>query len=104
MKYRKPKRYVLLESDGALSPSELETLTKVLEQRHGKLAITELKVPRTALIVKTDNVVAAAIRDSCADLRFGDRRVATILTSGNIGKLKRAARRSSAGVVGEIPE
>lgn len=96
MKERKPKRYVLIEADGRLGPDELGTLTKMLEQRHGKLGLTLLDTPHTALIVKTDRVVAAQVRESLADASFGGIRVRTVLTSGSIGKLKKRAQGSSA--------
>lgn len=96
MNQRKPKRYVLIEADGKLGPHELETLIKMLEQRHGKLNLILVESPKTAVIVKTHRAVAADIRESLANAKFGDRRVRTVLTSGNIGKLKRRVRASSA--------
>ncbi len=104
MKRRGPKRYVLIGSEDKLSPSEVETLTRLLELRHGKLTIIQLDSPRTALVVKTDRSVAAAIRDSFADVSVGGKRVRTELTSGSIGKLKRSIRESSPRDLGEVPE
>jgi len=104
LKERRPKRYILLEADGMMNASELDTLTRLLERRHGKLAMTLVERPRTALIVKTDRVAVSAIRETCTDLSLGDRRVKTILTSGSIVKLKRIAQRSSAREFGEVSE
>jgi RNase P/RNase MRP subunit POP5 len=93
---KQPKRYVLIQADGKLGPHELETLIKMLEQRHGKLTLISVESPRTSLIVKTHRAVSDGIRESLADAKFGDVRVRTVLTSGNIGKLKRRVRESSA--------
>lgn len=104
MKRRKPKRYVLIEAEGELSPPEFATLTRLLEQRHGKLTVIELESPRTAFIVKTDRPTATALRESLEDVVIGETRVRTKLTSGAIGKLKRSIRGSSARVVGKVSE
>lgn len=95
MKERKPKRYLLIQAEGRLSPEQLSTLTRMLEQRHGKLEITLLDSPQTSLILKTVGSVSEGIRESLSDASFGGTRVKTVLTSGNIGKLKRRARGSS---------
>jgi len=68
----------------------------MLEQRHAKLGLTVLDSLRTALIVKTERSVAAQIRESLENASFGGIRVRTVLTSGNIGKLKRRVEGSSA--------
>ncbi len=104
MKRKAPKRYVLIEAERKLSPPEFETLTRLLEQRHGALTIIELESPRTAFVVKTDRPTATAIRESLESVVIGETRVATKLTSGNIGKLKRSNQRSSAREVGKVPE
>jgi hypothetical protein len=95
MRERRPKRYILIQAEGRLSPEGLSTLTRMLEQRHGSLGMTLVDSPRTSLIVKTDGAVAEAIRESLADATFDGTRVRTVLTSGNIGKLKRRVRGSS---------
>ena len=103
MRTRRPKRYVLIQADGKLSPGQLETLTKMLEQRHGKLGLTLLDSAQTSLIVKTDNAVAIDIRKSLNGAKFGDRAVGTVLASGSIGKLKRRVRGTSAREDGKVP-
>ena len=95
MRERKPKRYVLIQAEGRLSPEDLSTLTRMLEQRHGSMGMTLVESQSTSLIVKTDRVAAEAIRESLASASFGGTRVRTVLTSGNIGKLKRRAQGSS---------
>ena len=96
MKDGKRKRYVLVQAEGRLSPGGLETLTKMLEQRHGSLGLTLVDSESTSLIVKTDVAGAQGVRDSLRDATFGGTRVRSVLTSGNIGKLKRRAQGSSA--------
>jgi hypothetical protein len=76
----------------------------MLEQRHGELGMTLLEAPRTSLIVKTDRAAAEDIRRSLADARFGGISVRTVLTSGNIGKLKKRAQGSSARDDAKVPE
>jgi hypothetical protein len=104
MRARNPKRYLLIQADGRLTPQELETLTRMLEQRHGRLGLTALEAPGTSLIVKTDRQGAEDIRASLAGAKFGDKSVATVLTSGNIGKLKRRVQGSFARDHGQVHE
>lgn len=104
MKERKPKRYLLIQAEGRLSPEGLSTLTRMLEQRHGSLGFTLVDSPSTSLIVKTDRVIAEDIRQSLSDASFDGTRVKTILTSGNIGKLKRRVKGSSAREDGKVPQ
>jgi hypothetical protein len=87
------KRYVLLEADGEVTPDAWKDFARHLEQRFGKLKAIPVTGNRSALVIKTDNYAAPLIRE-CADLRAGDRRVKSVLTSGSIGKLKRAASES----------
>ena len=94
MRERRPKRYILIQAEGRLSPEGLSTLTRMLEQRHGSLGMTLVDSPQTSLIVKTDRAAAEAIRESLADATFDGTRVRTVLTSGNIGKLKRRVQGS----------
>jgi len=104
MRERKPKRYVLIQAEGSLSQEGLSTLTRMLEQRHGSMGLTLLDSQLTSLIVKTDRATAEAIRESLADATFGGTRVRTVLTSGNIGKLKRRVQGSSPRDDGEVPQ
>jgi hypothetical protein len=101
---RKPKRYVLIQAEGKLSPEELGTLSRMLEQRHGSLGFTLVDGQRTSLIVKTDRAVAEDIRESLSSAAFGGTRVRTVLTSGNIGKLKRRVEGSSAREDAKVPQ
>ena len=104
MKERRPKRYVLIQADGKLTAEELSTLTRMLEQRHGSLGMTLVEAPVTSLIVKTDRAAAEDIRESLSEAAFGGKRVRTVLTSGNIGKLKRRVQRSSAREDVKVPQ
>jgi hypothetical protein len=90
-----PKRYVLLEADGDATPEEWKDLARGLEKRFGKIKAIPIAGNGSALVIKTDNDFAPLIRE-CADLRAGERKVRTVLTSGSIGKLKRLASRSAA--------
>lgn len=104
MRERKPKRYVLIQAEGRLSQEGLSTLTRMLEQRHGSLGMTLVDSERTSLIVKTDRAVAEAIRESLAAATFDGTRVKTVLTSGNIGKLKRRVQGSSSRDDAKVPQ
>jgi hypothetical protein len=104
LRERKPKRYVLIQAEGRLPNNELSKLTRMLEQRHGSLGFTLIDSPRTSLIVKTDRAVADDIRRSFENATFGGTRVKTIMTSGNIGKLKRRAQESSATENVKVPQ
>jgi len=101
---RKPKRYVLIQAEGRLPQGDLHTLTRMLEERHGNVGMTLVDTSRTSLIVKTDPAGAKGIRESLAEARFGRMKVTTILTSGNIGKLKKRAQGSSAREDVEVPQ
>jgi len=81
-----------VQADGKLSAEDLSTLTRMLEQRHGGLGFTLVDGSRTSLIVKTDRAVSEGIRESLASAEFGGVRVRTVLTSGNIGKLKKRVK------------
>ncbi|MDG6901058.1 MAG: hypothetical protein JRM80_03770 [Nitrososphaerota archaeon] len=104
MRPRKPKRYVLIQAEGALAQEDLSRLTRMLEQRHGRLGFTLVDAPVTSLIVKTDRAVAEEIRASLDGAAFGGVPVKTVLMSGNIGKLKRRVEGSSAREDVKVPE
>jgi hypothetical protein len=104
LRERKPKRYVLIQADGKLAQEDLNTLTRMLEQRHGDLGFTLIEGERTSLIVKTHRAVADDIRESLANASFGGTPVRTVLSSGNIGKLKRRVERSSAREDAKVPQ
>lgn len=97
------KRYVLLEADGDVTPQEWRGFAHHLEERFGKLKVIPVEVNNRAFVVKTDNSTAPRIREKSSELRAGDRRVASVLTSGSIGKLKRRAKESAARGFGKVP-
>ena len=90
------KRYVLLEADGEASADDWKTFEQHLRERLGNVKMIPLKGNGRAVVVKTDNEVAPLIRDESPNLRVGERRIVTLLTSGSIGKLKRRASESAA--------
>ena len=101
---RPGKRYVLITWDGGtLSAEERKKLTRLLEQR-GKVNLIPIDGWERSLVVKTDVEGAASIRDSFNHVMIGGRRVATVLTSGCIGNLKKRARESAATDLAEVPK
>lgn len=98
------KRYVLLEAEGEVTPDEWRGFADALKQRFGKLKVIAVEGSGRAVVVKTDNLIAPRIREVSPEMRVGCRRVASVLTSGSIGKLKRRARESAVRDLGEVPQ
>ena len=88
------KRYVLLVAGEDLSESDMKELSSLLEARHGKVKVIPLESNPRAVIVKTTNAVAPLLRAQSGELRLGEKRLSTVLTSGSIGKLKSRASES----------
>jgi len=88
------KRYVLFEAEEPLSEAGWETVKKFLGQRFASAKPIPLKGDLSRLIVRTDNLGAAGMRDAFETFVVSGVRVRSVLTSGNIGKLKRRAARS----------
>jgi hypothetical protein len=85
------KRYVLLEAEGDVTPDDWEEFIVRLEQKFGKLKRIPVGGNRHLLVVKTNNTIAPAIREEIPNMRAGNGKVRSLLTSGSIGKLKRLA-------------
>ncbi len=86
-----------------LSEEDRRTLSKILEQRHGKVAVMPVEGNPRALIVKTTHLVAPRLRESRGEIALGGKKLVTVLTSGSIGKLKRRASWSETIRNGEVP-
>ncbi|MGD0395581.1 MAG: hypothetical protein ABSB26_01555 [Nitrososphaerales archaeon] len=97
------KRYVLLVADGELSDDDRRSLSVMLERRHGKVTVILVEGDPRAVIVKTTNAVAPLLREMSGELYLGGKRLATVLTSGSIGKLKSRASEGGTTKDGEIP-
>jgi hypothetical protein len=95
---------VLIEADGDLDKTDLETLGRYFEQRHLKLTFITPKANAASLIVKTGVEGADAIRESCLGMEVGGKRLRTTLVSGSIGKLKRRVEGGGTTEVGKVPE
>ena len=91
----KHKRYVLLETQEALTAFEIKEFTRDLEVRFGKLKVIPVEGSAKALVVKADDHVASLLRREVAEVRPAGKAVAPVLTSGSIGKLKRRASGTS---------
>lgn len=85
-----------------LTQDELDVLADILAARAHGAKVIRLKDWRGGLIAKTDVRGAEALRSSCADLTIGRKSLGTLLTSGNIGKLKRRAKEVAG--IGQIHE
>lgn len=103
MRVEKRKRYVLLSGDAPLDEEDLAKLVRHVENAHGPVKAIPVKGAPASLIVKTDHRAAAAMRESCAEVKLGPKTVRTVLTSGSIGKLKRRALESVTSD-GQVPE
>jgi len=99
-----PKRYVLLVADRGLSDGDRRDLAFFLEGRLGKATVIAVENNQRAVIVKTTNSAALILRQMSDELRVGEKHLATVLTSGSIGKLKSRASRSEMARDGEVSE
>ncbi|MGP8125332.1 MAG: hypothetical protein ACLQEQ_05600 [Nitrososphaerales archaeon] len=98
------KRYVLLVADRELSDGDRRDLALNLEGRYGKVTIIAVERNPRAVIVKTTNSVAPLLRALSGELQVGEKHLATVLTSGSIGKLKSRASGSEMASDGEVPK
>lgn len=89
-------------ADVGLNEGDVEELTRILEGRHGKLNVIEVRGNDHAVIVRTNGLVASEIRDKSASIVIAGKHLTTVLTSGGIGKLKRRAAETSANA--EVPQ
>lgn len=89
-------------AEDALSASEVKGLESILEKRLGKLKIITVESSSRALIVRTDEPNARALRTWGGITVSGGKRLEPILTSGAIGKLKK--RVGEATINGKIHE
>ena len=94
------KRYVLFLAGSKLSEEDLRKFSDFIRGRYPASKVIAVKENQRAVILKTTNEVAPLLRDSEQRLRVGSIEVASVLTSGAIGNLKRRA--SAAAANGEV--
>ncbi len=83
-------------ADADLTETDRKDLGEILTRMHGRLKLIEVEGNPRALIVKTTNEVAPRLRDPEHALTVGGKGLATALTSGSVGNLKRRASRTAA--------
>jgi hypothetical protein len=88
------KRYLLLRAGRAFTKESMAALKTSL-QAFGDSRLIELKGAESYVVVKGTPQVTDAIREACGGGRLAGLELDSVLTSGNIGKLK---RRAGAGV------
>jgi hypothetical protein len=97
------KRYILYLADADLDEHEIEEFGGILEKRHGRVKVIAVRGNSRAVIVRTTAEVAVELRERSGRISLGKKRVATELTSGVIGKLKKRATESAMTRNGEVP-
>lgn len=85
------KRYLLLSSARAIDDETRNELTRRIAKISPAMARKAVWLEK-ALIVKTDNVDLPMVKDAL-EISAGEVSLKPALTSGSIGKLKRAASR-----------
>lgn len=96
------KRYVLLVSDRALSEIDRRDLSSVLKGRYENVTVIAVRRNPRALIAKTTDSVAPLLRLMSGELYVGEKRLATVKTSGSIGKLKSISSGADTTQDGEV--
>lgn len=86
---------MLLVADEDISDADRKDLAAILERRHGKVKLILVDENPRAVIVKTTNVVAPLLRGPDNVLTVGGKRLASVLTSGAVGNLKRRAKEAA---------
>jgi len=81
----------LYTSEKEFSEADLKRVERILHRRHGELKLIRVRGAENALIVKTTSDEAPEIRRRSGRLGIGGAHLATVLTSGAIGKLKKRA-------------
>ena len=89
-------------ADGDLSSEEVKEIGGILEGRYGKVKMIPLKENSSAVVVKTDNIIATLLKEPEWGLVIGGKRVKPVLTSGAIVNLKRRA--SGVAAIGQVPQ
>jgi len=85
------KRYLLLTSDGSIDEETKKELTRRIAKISPNIAKKAVWFDR-ALIVKTDNMDIPLVK-AALELSVGEVALKSKLTSGSIGKLKKAVPR-----------
>jgi len=82
------KRYLLLTSEEKIDEPTRKGLSEVIAKRHPEVLRKAVWLER-GLIVRTDNVEVDEVR-AALEVGFGEVSLKSALTSGSIGKLKKA--------------
>ncbi len=101
---RSSKRYILLAVSGGFDEDAKARLCRILEQRHGKVAVIPIKGCQANLIVKAPTQSTTEIRESLENLQIDGKKVFGLRTSGCIGKLKRLARDGAASAIAKVSQ
>jgi hypothetical protein len=95
------KRYVLFYSSSDLSEEDLRRFSEVVMGWHQSAKVITVKGNPKAVIVRTTNQIAPALRDIKPGILVGGVQFVSVLTSGAIGNLKKRA--SEAAANGKVP-
>lgn len=89
---RPTKRYILFEAESELGEEDLKTLSAELASRGWRAKVIAVEGSPRSAIVRTDGDVASQIRAQGGRISVGGLVLASLLTSGAVGNLKRRAR------------
>ena len=98
------KRYVLLESDGEITPEEWRHFAALLEEKFGITKLIPIAGQERMMVARTEQAAAYRLRAQCADVTIGQRNLKTVLTSGSLGKLKSVAKETKPSRFGQVPQ
>jgi len=84
----------LFEAGFDLSADDRKGFGRLLEERSGKTPLIELKGNERFVIIKTNNINAARLKEEEKMVGPGGKTLRTVLMSGSIGKLKKRAAES----------
>ena len=82
----------------------MESLGKILENRHGKVKVIAVRGNPRAVIVRTTTEAAPDLRGQSGLISLAGKQVAAVQTSGVIGKLKKRATGGETSRLGEVPQ
>ncbi|QQG49436.1 MAG: hypothetical protein HY247_03800 [archaeon] len=95
------KRYLLLLAERPLGQEDLEAISGELKARALRASVIQVDANPMAVIVKTDQRGAMALRERAPSAGPPLR---AVLSSGSIGKLKSRAKAAVATVDGQVPK
>jgi hypothetical protein len=95
------KRYVLFYAKSDLSEDDFRCFSEVVCGRYQTAKVISVKGNPRAVIIRTTNQIAPALRDIKPGIRVGGVEFVPVLTSGAIGNLKKRALEAAAN--GKVP-